>query len=435
MDVIPRSPQETVGVLAADNQHTDRSPSTTNIYNINCPRGNVDMRQKVRKVTTSNIAQSSAAALIPTVVVAEEEEEEEEETGQDVGTGKQEADTQSALNRIKSLIYGAGLAASMSASFVLHPLILRLLGFFGFFVFVFGFFAFLLTAWFGWARVFTALLTIPSILLPHVSFGVPLTVSVSQAKPTATTATDTFTLTFRRPVPTAEANIKPTALTGWQDSAKTVRVLLDDDFLQGSILKAQQSAKEFREFNQHFIPNMETRSTQQYALLHSLVRNIKDTMARHDELIGTTRWWWQAEPSLQQDALNFQKRFLALVDDIRGARGQEQDELEALLKNPGNRVGIREASLRCDQHEASVPRELGALAHIFCSSGRRTTHRWDHVGQVISKFKRRLDRYPGIVQGLLDKSQSPRGVCVGLLGYLEKIMNDIVKFSDMEEEI
>ncbi|KAM0210082.1 hypothetical protein ACHAQD_010898 [Fusarium lateritium] len=318
MDVIPRPPQETVGVLAADNQHTDRSPSTTNIYSINCPRGNVDMGQEVHKVTTSNIAQSSAAALIPTVAVAEEEEEE---TGQDVGTGQQEANTQSALNKIRSLICGARLAASMSASFVLYPLILRLLGFLGFFVFVFGFFTFLLTAWFGWARVFTTLLTISSIFLPYVSFGVPL--AVSHAKSTAITATDTFTLTFRRPVPTAEANIMPTALTGWQDSAKKVRVLLDNDFLQGSILKAQQSAKEFREFNQQFIPNMERRSTQQYALLQSL---------------------WQAESSLKQDALNFQKRFLALVDDIRGARGQEQDELEALLKNPSIRVGICEAS-------------------------------------------------------------------------------------------
>lgn len=379
MDVIPRPPQETVGVLAADGQHADRSPSTTNIYNINCPRGNVDMRQEVHKVTTSTIAQSSAAALIPTVAVAEEEEE----TGQGVGTGQQEADTQSALKKIRNFICGAGFAASMSASFVLHPLILRLLGFLGFFVFVFGFFTFLLTAWFGWARVITTFLTISSIFLPYVSFGV--SPAVSHAKSTATTATDTFTLTFRRPVPTAEANVMPTALAGWRDSAKAVGVLLDDDFLQGSILKAQQSAEEFREFNQQFIPDMETRSTQQYALLQSLARDIKDAIARHDERVGTARWWWQAEPSLKQDALNFQKRFLALVDDIRGARGQEQDELEALLKNTSMRIGICEASVRCDQHAASIPRELGALAHILCSSGRRTTHRWGDVGQVISK--------------------------------------------------
>lgn len=54
---------------------------------------------------------------------------------------------------------------------------------------------------------------------------------------------------------------------------------------------------------------------------------------------------------------------------------------------------------------------------------------------LLAQFKRRLDRYPGIVRGLLEKSQSSRGVCVDLLGYSERIMNDIVKLSDMEEEI
>ncbi|KAL4721809.1 hypothetical protein ACLX1H_011303 [Fusarium chlamydosporum] len=313
--------------------------STTNIYNINCPNANINFKQEQKEATRLDGQFGGEDDVSPRQrrTYAGPGDDFAVRAMEDIDTGTaawQEAETPAILDKFTSFLKGMISAVAIAV----HPTSLWMIGFTTAALGV-------PSVIFGWGQVCHVLDRVMSLILPFILYNHPPTTHQAPSF----NNTDTLTLSFRRPIPTTESNVIPVALAGWWDNAKGINVLLDDKSLDASsIAKAQHSAEMLSEFNRRFIPEMEITSNRHQGQLHSLVQDITAAVARYDMLVDKPRWFWQQETSLQKDAVEFQSRLLAIVDEIDASRRHEKHSLEALQADRDRSSIMCDAKNACD---------------------------------------------------------------------------------------
>ncbi|KAJ4317437.1 hypothetical protein N0V84_007343 [Fusarium piperis] len=247
-------------------------------------------------------------------------------------------------------------------------------------------------------------------------------------------------LKFQRPIPQAETDVLPEAIQGYKERLEGTNHEHKKELLD-HLDELKKRAQDQKEFNQHFIDDIETRSIVQYRSLQALVANVdlilgelSGTVPRGRAAEGGDKWrWLDSRATARQKTLQRHYDWLKrITDDMDEGRSTEQEAIKDMKKRR------RDTSVRmhnvCHAKDSlhgskdAKTRDLKSGLNIVCSSNRRTTERWDQVSKAIEK-----ERNAKAFDYLANHSRALEDAYVNIKWFAMTLMRELEEFARLDE--